>query len=184
MPYSVPVKPVLYDGHHYRSTLEARFACFMNTLGVDYTYEPDTHEFPLSASSPLLMTHPSKSVKYIPDFFLPDFNCFLEIKPKYPETIECFKAWSLAKQTQRMVVIMWKIRPKRGQTRFDSLAFFPDEKLVPNVFFAQCMGCDAIRLCVASPNARRCACGCTVLGFTCEDKIGVAQSTALQKRFN
>lgn len=46
---------VEYDGHKFRSRLEARWAVFFNALGVDYEYEPEGFELP-------------SGKKYLPDF--------------------------------------------------------------------------------------------------------------------
>jgi hypothetical protein len=62
----------LYDGHRFRSRLEARWAVFMDCLKVQYDYEPEGYE--------------SGSTRYLPDFYLPDHDCFIEIKP----SLECF----------------------------------------------------------------------------------------------
>lgn len=65
------LKPIQtrYKGHHFRSRLEARYAVFLDHLGVQWQYEPEGFE--LSAG------------RYLPDFFLPAVNggTWLEIKP-------------------------------------------------------------------------------------------------------
>ena len=169
MSYSVPVKQVHYDGHHFRSTQEARFACFFNELAVDYAYEPDTYEFPLSPESPLLPTHPSNSVKYIPDFYLPSFDVFIEVKAKYPLPIECFKAWSLSQQTNKDVIIMWSLKPRFPAQRAYSLCFYASGDIQMNVCFSQCMGCNAVGL-------GHCECGNQCVDYS---NIKAAQNKAL-----
>jgi hypothetical protein len=111
MTYSIPVRPTLYDGHLFRSVNEARFAVFLNALGVVYQYEPRLYEFPLSASSPLHPTHPSGTLKYIPDFVA--LGMFFELKPKAPTRIEQVKAWLLAEQTGQPVYVVWWARTWR-----------------------------------------------------------------------
>jgi len=111
MSYSIPVIQQLYDGHQFRSRLEARFAFFWNRVGLSYEYEPRLFEFPLSNHSPLLPTHPSKTIKYEPDFYLPSLKVWIEVKPKYPKPIEIVKAYLLAKKTQQSVFIVWN--PKK-----------------------------------------------------------------------
>lgn len=58
-----------YRGHHFRSRLEARYAVFLDALGVRWQYEPEGFQLP--------------SGPYLPDFFLPEINggTWLEIKP-------------------------------------------------------------------------------------------------------
>lgn len=64
-------KPIetIYNGYRFRSRLEARWAVFFDALGIKYEYEPEG--FVLSDG-----TH------YLPDFYLPQFDCYMEIKRK------------------------------------------------------------------------------------------------------
>jgi len=57
-----------YDGHRFRSRLEARWAVYFNAVGISYEYEPEGFEL-------------SDGTKYLPDFYLPDENYWIEIKP-------------------------------------------------------------------------------------------------------
>ena len=56
-----------YNGYKFRSRLEARWAVFFDNARIKYDYEPEGFE--LSCG------------KYLPDFFLPDFDVYVEIKP-------------------------------------------------------------------------------------------------------
>ena len=65
-----------YNSVKYRSKNEARWAVFLDCLGIDFEYEPQGYE----------MTDDGKKVKYLPDFFIPksemfDKDLYLEIKP-------------------------------------------------------------------------------------------------------
>ena len=64
------IKPIetLYNGYRFRSRLEARWAVFFDSLGLKYAYEPEG--FALRNGS-----------RYLPDFYLPHFDLFVEIKP-------------------------------------------------------------------------------------------------------
>ena len=64
------IKPIEteYNGYRFRSRLEARWAVFFDTAGIPYQYEPEG--FVLEDG-----TH------YLPDFYLPWFKCYVEIKP-------------------------------------------------------------------------------------------------------
>jgi len=57
-----------YNGYLFRSRLEARWAVFFDNLSVPYIYEPEGFEF-------------DDGVRYLPDFWLPDQHCWVEIKP-------------------------------------------------------------------------------------------------------
>lgn len=62
-----------YNGHLFRSRLEARWAVFFDTLGVTYEYEPEGFE--------LDGFEADQKVRYLPDFWLPMQRCWVEIKP-------------------------------------------------------------------------------------------------------
>lgn len=115
--YSVPVKPTVYDGHLFRSLNEARFAAMLNQLAVEYQYEPSLYEFPLSPTSPLRPTHPSGTVKYIPDFRAMDI--FFELKAKEPTLMEQVKASFLAEETGKAVYVVWPTYTKYKTMLFD-----------------------------------------------------------------
>lgn len=65
------IKPIetVYNGYRFRSRLEARWAVFFDSLGISYEYEPEG----------LVLSDGSR---YLPDFYLPQFFCYLEVKRK------------------------------------------------------------------------------------------------------
>ena len=76
------VQPIetVYRGYKFRSRLEARYAVFLDTLGLEYAYE---HEgFNLGALG-----------WYLPDFYLPLFDCYAEVKPTVFTYGEFEKSW-------------------------------------------------------------------------------------------
>ena len=64
------IKPIEthYNGYKFRSRLEARWAVFFDAMGIKYEYEPEGFEM--------------DEVKYLPDFYLPDADRWIEIKGK------------------------------------------------------------------------------------------------------
>ena len=58
-----------YNGYRFRSRLEARWAVFFDAADIEYEYEPEG--FVLKDGTP-----------YLPDFYLPMFNAYVEIKRK------------------------------------------------------------------------------------------------------
>lgn len=64
------IKPIEthYNGYRFRSRLEARWAVFFDAAGIKYEYEPEGFEL-------------KSGKKYLPDFWLPDFKIYVEIKP-------------------------------------------------------------------------------------------------------
>lgn len=57
----------VFDGYRFRSRLEARTALMLKAMGVRYVYEEEGFVFP-------------DGTKYLPDFYLPDQDAFLEVK--------------------------------------------------------------------------------------------------------
>lgn len=58
-----------YNGRLFRSRLEARWAVFFDSLGVNYEYEHDGFEL-------------AHGDWYLPDFWIPISDFYIEIKPK------------------------------------------------------------------------------------------------------
>lgn len=58
----------IYKGYRFRSRLEARWAVFFDALGVPYQYEPEGFDL-------------GKAGYYLPDFYLPEQDRWVEIKP-------------------------------------------------------------------------------------------------------
>lgn len=63
------IKPIetVYNGYRFRSRLEARWAVFFDAAKIKYEYEPEGFEL-------------SDGTKYLPDFYLPDFDTYVEVK--------------------------------------------------------------------------------------------------------
>lgn len=55
-----------YNGHRFRSRTEARWAVLFDHLGVKYEYEAEGFEL--------------GGYRYLPDFYLPKEDCFVEVK--------------------------------------------------------------------------------------------------------
>jgi hypothetical protein len=102
---SVTAGPIetLYNGYRFRSRLEAKWAVFLDTLGVKYDYEPEGYDLPVELSnSP---ENGIGSLKYLPDFYLPAQEVWMEIKPDVPTAVESEKAHRLAVLTGHNVYI-------------------------------------------------------------------------------
>ena len=65
------IKPIetIYNGYRFRSRLEARWAVFFDAAGIEYQYEIEGYKL-------------SNGKWYLPDFYLPKFDAFVEIKRK------------------------------------------------------------------------------------------------------
>lgn len=73
------IKPIETDafGQKFRSRAEARWAQFFEAGHIRYVYEPEGFE--------------SDGIRYLPDFYLPDFDLYVEVKPERPEAGEELK---------------------------------------------------------------------------------------------
>lgn len=65
-----------YKGYHFRSRLEARWAVFFDSLKIKWDYEPEGFEL-------------KGNVRYLPDFYFPDFNIYAEIKQSNESLHKC-----------------------------------------------------------------------------------------------
>jgi len=83
-----------YKGRYFRSRLEAKWAVFMDELNVVWEYEPEGYKN-------------EDGECYLPDFFLPTLNCFLEIKPRKPTDSEHEKCWIAVQATSKDLFLLW-----------------------------------------------------------------------------
>lgn len=69
------IKPIEteYKGYRFRSRLEARWAVFFDECGFRWEYEPEGFDI--------------DGTKYLPDFYLPEFSLYAEVKPNTPERL-------------------------------------------------------------------------------------------------
>lgn len=72
-----------YKNHLFRSRLEARWAVYFDAENISWQYEPEGFIL-------------DNGMMYLPDFYLPEFDCFAEVKPKQFTEIEFIKASSLS----------------------------------------------------------------------------------------
>ena len=87
--YEVKAIETEYNGYLFRSRTEARWAVFFDYVGEPYEYEKECFQLP--------------SGKYLPDFFLPKKNLWVEIKGKEPTENEWRKCCELGLTTGEMV---------------------------------------------------------------------------------
>lgn len=76
----------VYNGYRFRSRLEARWAVFFDTLGIKYEYEKEGFE--LGAAG-----------RYLPDFWLPHPQVWVEVKANELNEAERAKAEALVRST-------------------------------------------------------------------------------------
>lgn len=71
----------VYNGYRFRSRLEARWAVFFDAARIKYVYEPEGFERSFAEDG-------SDSIKYLPDFYLPDSGIYCEVKPNRDKLME------------------------------------------------------------------------------------------------
>lgn len=88
------IKPIqtFYKGYHFRSRLEARYAVFFDALGWEWLYEDEGYWLGETLGN------------YLPDFFLPKFKLFVEVKGEAPSDLELAKCRALRTLTGNAVL--------------------------------------------------------------------------------
>lgn len=77
MGVNIKAIPTKYNGYTFRSRQEARWAVFFDHLGIEYEYEKEGFDLPCGY--------------YLPDFWIPEWKAWIEIKGKEPTTKELEK---------------------------------------------------------------------------------------------
>ena len=111
------VKPIetSYNGYRFRSRLEARCAVFLDAAKIPYSYEPEGFTF-------------DDGTNYLPDFYLPEQDTFLECKGVMGTKDE-HKIMQLAKSTGKRIIIINPDLTIREATYAENMHdFFPWEE--------------------------------------------------------
>lgn len=82
-----------YKGYSFRSRLEARWAVFFDHLKIRWEYEAEGFEL-------------GNGLRYLPDFWLPDWGLWVEVKPDAPDEVTAEKARRLAQQSGALVLVV------------------------------------------------------------------------------
>jgi hypothetical protein len=80
-----------YNGVVFRSRLEARWAALFDHYKLKWVYEPDAFH--------------TESGPYLPDFYLPSLNAYVEVKPG-PDQFDEVAVQSVSKQTKSDFLIL------------------------------------------------------------------------------
>ena len=123
------IKPIetRYNGYRFRSRLEARWAVFFDHLGIKYEYEKEGFELP--------------SGRYLPDFWLPQYNAWFEVKGEEPDEYELRLAQELFDNEFSPVFIATGM-PHEG--RGVCFASLDGEMISENFWFSVCQGAPRI----------------------------------------
>jgi hypothetical protein len=110
----------------YRSRVEARWAIFLHELGVRAQYEPEGFDF--------------DGTRYLPDFYIIEWDIYIEVKWQKPSGSERFKCQMLATHTgKRVLLVIGDPSAQMGEV-FDPN--FPHDGIgVSNARIASCRKC-------------------------------------------
>lgn len=89
---TIPAIETHWDGYRFRSRIEARWAVFFRSLGWGYAYEPEG--FVLASGR-----------RYLPDFYLPAFDLWVEIKGAAPTQEEVDMLGEFAAAGKRCILL-------------------------------------------------------------------------------
>ena len=87
----------VYNGYYFRSRLEAKWAVFFDAAGIQYNYEPEGYIMDNGAT-------------YLPDFYLPENDVYVEIKGKPLSDEEWNKIDSFAREKYDMPITGTRFR--------------------------------------------------------------------------
>lgn len=125
--------PTQYKGIEFRSRTEARWAVFLTELGIEWEYEPEGYQL--------------LSGWYLPDFWLPQIDAFLEVKPENREDDERWSELAIA-TSKRVFVTNGYPKPHdewltkwAGNPEAELEAYFPDGGWDHPYFICQCEAC-------------------------------------------
>lgn len=90
-----------YAGCRFRSRTEARWAVLLDALGVKWEYEKEGFELP--------------SGRYLPDFWIPEWDSWLEIKGTVPSDAERRLTYELSDATGKRAIIAYGIPEENGE---------------------------------------------------------------------
>jgi hypothetical protein len=98
----------IYNGYRFRSRLEARWAVFFDVLKIEYRYEPEGYDLPMVGY-------------YLPDFYVPSWETWFEIKGSEPTETERQKCLQLALvKGQDVILLQGDVWPDHGITWFEA----------------------------------------------------------------
>ena len=90
-----------YKGYLCRSRTEARWMVAFDKIGIEFEYEPEGFDL-------------GKAGKYLPDFYLPEFNSYAEVKGRTFTLEEIEKAKELSTQSKKSVLFLTGQPARKG----------------------------------------------------------------------
>jgi hypothetical protein len=102
------IKPIetVYKGYRFRSRLEARWAVFFDALGIEWEYEKEGYDL-------------GEAGWYLPDFWLPNEQVFVEVKPSHIPEEDLQKMPAIGKGMVKVApLVVVKGVPSASATQF------------------------------------------------------------------
>ena len=164
----------VYNGRRYRSRAEARWSIFFETLGIDSQYEVEGYEF--------------DGIRYLPDFWLPSYNCWVEIKGPEPTEDELQKAHLLSLSTEKPVYIFFGDIWLPSQQKYGGAYLCRNTRWTQGYYWYECSDCKSIGLATMDDEGRF-SCQCTTASINRKSynnnspQLYTAYKTARQARF-
>ena len=113
-----------FDGYQFRSRTEARWAVFFKEANTKYIYEEEGFEL--------------RSGRYLPDFYFPDHNIYVEIKGSKPTAEEMNKCQELCEMTRNDVILVCGIP---GQCEVDYFHWIMGQAMYDGGFIFESLFC-------------------------------------------
>ena len=126
-----------YKGYRFRSRTEARWAVFFDACGIAYEYEHQGFVLPNGS-------------RYLPDFWLPSVNWFIEIKGEEPTPEEINKCQQLSR-FRRCILLSGTPGPDYAGFLFGDP--HDDNGPVP-IRFAECRDCGELTFVLLNEHPR------------------------------
>lgn len=101
-----------YKGFRFRSRSEARWAVFHDTIQINWRYEEQG--FDLDGTC------------YLPDFWVPDWNAWIEIKGPKPTPEEVDKCRLLSEASGKLVLLISGVPWIEGERTLDDVMLFSE----------------------------------------------------------
>lgn len=137
----------IYNGYRFRSRLEARWAVFFHHAGIPFEYEKEGYDL-------------DSAGWYLPDFWLPDLELWVEIKPSVITEDAETKIKALAAETGYWAMLAalppWEWHEDGG---ISNRVYGKTGNRTDNVAFGKCIVCKRISPAVYG-DARYCSCYC------------------------
>lgn len=164
----------IHNGCRFRSRLEARWSIFFETLGIDYQYELQGYDF--------------DGIYYLPDFWLPVHQCWIEIKGPEPTGDELRKAHLLSLHTGKPIFIFFGDAWLPSQQKHGGAYRCSKTKWKQGYYWYECPNCKRVGLAATDEGGHfSCQCTPTIARYSGYNdnshRLHIAYSAARQARF-